>query len=398
VFFLSLVLLCGSTARAGDWPQFRGAGGLGSSDDDALPLQWGPEKNVRWKATLPGRGVSCPVVARGRVYVTACSGFEQSRLHVLCFDQATGKQLWERQFWATGTTLCHEKTNMAAPTPVTDGEHVYALFATGDLAGLDAAGNLQWYRSLSRDYPSITNNVGIAASPVLWRDVLIVPMQNVTQSFAAGLDKLTGRNRWMVERARDISWVTPLVLQHAGQAEVLFQGQDLTAHDAETGRKLWTYPGTGFSTLWSPVPGPDLVFTGGGQFAALRPGAGGAVPQLVWQTSKLRPLIATPVYYQGRVYAINSPNVLVCADGADGKVLWQQRLKEGTYWASPVAAAGRLYVVSEDGTTTVVQAGDKAKVLAQNALGGSMLATPAISGGALFLRSDAHLYCIGEKK
>src|SRR5207245_5271792 len=117
-----------------------------------------------------GRRVSSPVVAAGRVYVTACSGYQQRRLHVLCFDAATGTKQWERQFQATGNTFCHPKTCMAAPTPVTDGARVYALFATGDLAALDREGHLLWYRSLVGDYGTITNQVGLAASPVLWQD------------------------------------------------------------------------------------------------------------------------------------------------------------------------------------------------------------------------------------
>src|SRR4051812_37298304 len=171
------VLSLTAGARAGDWPQFRGPGGTGVADETGVPTRWGPDENIRWKADLPGRGISSPVVARGKVYVTACTGALQDRLHVLCFDSATGKRLWERQLWATGNTFCHPKTCMAAPTPATDGERVYALFATGDLVCLDAGGNLLWYRALARDFPRVSNQVGMAASPVLWQDVLLVPME-----------------------------------------------------------------------------------------------------------------------------------------------------------------------------------------------------------------------------
>src|SRR4029453_17392280 len=108
---------------------------------------------------------------------------------------------WERQFWATGLTGCHPKTCMAAPTPVTDGSHVYALFATNDLVCLDPDGTLVWYRSLARDYPNITNQVGMAASPVLWEDNLIVSLETDAEACAVGIDKTTGRNRWRIERA-----------------------------------------------------------------------------------------------------------------------------------------------------------------------------------------------------
>src|SRR5205823_5495176 len=121
------VLLLAAAGVAGDWPQFRGPGGTGASEETGLPVKWGPAQNVGWKAELPGRGASSPVVAGGRVYVTACTGPRQERLHVLAFDSATGKRLWERQFWATGNTLCHPKTSMAAPTPAADGQAVFAL-------------------------------------------------------------------------------------------------------------------------------------------------------------------------------------------------------------------------------------------------------------------------------
>src|SRR3954447_25142765 len=86
------VLLTAGVAGAEDWPQFRGPGGAAASEERGLPVRWGPAENVRWKADLPGRGLSSPVVARGRVYVTACTGVLQDRLHLLCFDAATGKK------------------------------------------------------------------------------------------------------------------------------------------------------------------------------------------------------------------------------------------------------------------------------------------------------------------
>src|SRR5206468_2022676 len=124
----------------------------------------------------------------------------------------------------------------AAPTPATDGERVYALFATGDLVCLGADGDLLWYRALARDYPHISNQVGMAASPVLYKDVLLVPMETADESFAAGLDKLTGTNRWKVRRPREINWGTPVRICNHGRDEVLFISPgELTAYDPLTG-------------------------------------------------------------------------------------------------------------------------------------------------------------------
>jgi outer membrane protein assembly factor BamB len=405
--FVFFVLTFSLTAA--DWPQFRGPGGAGVSAETGLPIHWSPTENIHWKAELPGRGVSSPIVAGGRVYITACSGYQERRLHLLCFDAATGVKQWERRFQATGNTLCHPKTCMAAPSPVSDGERVYALFATGDLACMDRNGNLLWYRSLVSDYRDITNQVGLAASPILWKDLLLVPMENVGESFAAGLDKLTGQNRWKVERPRDINWPTPLLLERGGRTEVLFQApQELAAYDPANGRKLWSYTGEGMTAVPSLVAAEGLIILSGG--VALRPpepspvhpehGAGKkgseAAPRTVWHSLKLRPAYATPLYYQGLLYAINNSGILLnCADVRTGRVICQQRVK-GPFSASPVAADNKVYLVNEDGLTTVLRPGNAPQILSTNALGEPMLATPAIADGAIYLRSDRHLYCAKE--
>ncbi len=395
ILFVSLVSF---SVRAADWPQWRGPGGSGVAHEKGLPVTWSATENVRWKAALPGRGLSAPVIANGRVYVTACSGPDEERLHVLCFDEAGGKKLWERSFRATGTTLCHPKTNMAAPTPCTDGKHVYALFATQDLACLDAAGNLVWYRSLTGDYPTVGNNVGMASSPVLWKDLLLIAVENAGESFGVAIDKKTGKNRWRVARPRGINWVTPAVIEHGGRAEAVFQsGGDVTAYDAATGTSRWTFAGKGISTIPSPVYADGLLLVPGERFLALRPETSGEAPPQVWSSNKLPTGYASPVAYGGRVYTVSAKGVVNCADLATGKPLWSQRL-EGAFAASPLAAGGKIYVVNEDGAATVLRAGARAEVLGGGEVGEKILASPVAANGALYLRSDGHLYCIAEKK
>lgn len=410
---LIAIVIAGAALSGGalaDWPQFRGPGGTAVSDEKGLPGEWSvawdkdsgkatETKGVRWIADLPGRGLSNPVIVGNRVYLTACSGFKQTRLHVLCFEADSGKKLWERQFWATGGTACHPKTNMAAPTPCADSERVYALFATADLVCLDKDGNLAWFRSLSGDYPTITNQVGMAASPVVWKDVLIVPMENAGESFVAGIDTKTGKNRWKADRQRNINWSTPLVVNDGKRVDVLVQsGDELTAFDPENGSKRWGYSGKGLSTTPSPTAGNGLIFVSAGDLIGLKPGTEKAEPEESWANNKLAGRTATPVFYDGRLYSIGGAGILNCGDAATGKLLWQERLK-GAFSASPVAGDGKIYATNEEGVTFVVEPGqDKGTLKATNAVGEVILATPAIAGGALFLRSDQHLYCIGAKK
>jgi outer membrane protein assembly factor BamB len=392
---------------AADWPGFRGPKGWGVSGEKALPVKWGPKEGLRWVVDLPGRGLSNPVIARGRVYVTACSGYRERRLHVLCYDARTGKKLWERQLSATGSTMCHPKTCMAAPTPVTDGNAVYALFATGDVVALDRGGNLLWYRSLAGDYPKLSNQVGMAASPALAGNTLLLPMENIGDSFAAGIDVKTGKNRWKVKRTRDINWCSPIVIDVGGKPAAVFQtSKEATAYDVQTGAVRWTHKADDLGNLLSPAAGGGLVFLPGqgrSDTLAVRPRQDGKV-EVRWTTSQLRTGYPSPVYYKGRLYGCGGVAVK-CLDGRDGELLWQQRAP-GPFAGSPVIGDGKLYLVNEGGVTTVLSLADKGKVLARNKLYEAasvserdhILATPAIAGGAIYLRSDRKLFCIGAKK
>jgi outer membrane protein assembly factor BamB len=394
--FLLFAVLLVRPAWAGEWPQFRGPGGTAVSEETGLPSKWSETENVRWKAELPGRGVSSPVIAGGRVYVTASSAYRQRRLHVLCFDTHTGKKLWERQVASTGNTMCHPKTSMAGPTPVTDGRNIYALFATGDLAAFDRDGDLRWYRALQRDYPDITNQVGMAASPVLAGDVLLLPLENAGDSFALAVDAKTGRNRWKVPRRRDINWVTPIVMRFRGKTAALFQTSgEITAYDASNGEVLWSYKNEHLGSVPSPAVVDDLVIVPGNPSVALRLSEGDK-PEVVWKSRKLSAAYASPVAYKGRLYAMTGIGV-ICLDASTGEEIWRERLGHG-FSASLVIADGKLYVAKEDGDTSIVQLGDKPTILANNVLKGQLLATPAIANGAIYLRTDTHLYCIATKK
>jgi outer membrane protein assembly factor BamB len=390
-----LTLALALPATAADWAQFKGPNATGVSPEKNLPLEWGKDKNVKWKADLPARGVSSPVVFGDRLYVTCSSGTRDDRLHVLCFDAGTGKRLWHRQLQGTGGTACHPKTCMAAPTPVADETGVYALFATADVAAFDADGTLRWYRSLVGDYPTITNQVGMASSPVLVKDRLIVPMDNAGESFLAAIDTKYGKNVWKAERPRDINWVTPLVRAVGETTEVIFDAPGgLTAYDASTGGKRWSSK-LGRGSIPTAVLQGDTIYLPGGGVTAVKLGAKG--PE--GDGTRLKDMqlgMPSPLVYMGKAYAVSGQGIVSCADARGGKALYKERLK-GTFSASPVAGDGKVYFLNETGTCSVIDGkSNEFEVLAVNELGGETLATPAIAGGRLYVRTDKALYAIGK--
>ena len=381
-----------------DWPQFRGPGGTGVSAAKKIPVHWSETENLRWKARLPGKGLSNPVIAGGRVYVTACSGFLQNRLHLLCFDVKSGEKLWERQLWATGNTTCHPKTNMAAPTPATDGERVYALFATADLVCFDRDGHLLWYRALAKEYASVTNQVGMAASLVLHENCLIVPLENAGKdSFLTALDSKSGKELWTVKRPREINWTTPLIHANGSQLHVIFLSSNgLTAYDLLTGKMQWAIPEKQGSTMPSPIAAQGMIVSPSSTFGVYRPETGKTDTAPVWKSTRLRLGYCTPLVHGGDLYTLTSGGILSCWDYSTGQQKWQLRLK-GPFAASPILIDGKVYTLNEEGMVQIVQPGREPKLLASNKLPGSnFLATPAVANEALFLRSDDWIYCISK--
>jgi outer membrane protein assembly factor BamB len=236
----------------------------------------------------------------------------------------------------------------------------------------------------------------MAASAVLHDDLLLLAMDNAGESFVVGIDKLSGVNRWKVDRVREINWTTPVVHARGGAAEVVFQNRfDVAAYDVKTGKVNWRYEAKGLSSAASPVVADGIVFAPGGELTALRPGVGKA--DVVWTASKMRTGHASPLVYRGRVYTVSGVGVLSCCDARDGVVLWQERLK-GSFSASPMAADGKIYVVNEDGATSVINPDSGERVIAVNDLKDVILGSPVAVGDMLLLRSDKYLYCIGEKK
>ena len=177
-----------------------------------LPTHWSETENIAWKTALPGRGPSSPIVVAGHVIVTCSSGTPEDRLQVLSISAATGKLEWRRQFWATGRTTVQPTTAVAAPTPASDGKRIFALFSSSDLVCLDLDGNLLWLRGLQLEHPAAGNDVGMASSPVVVGQTVIVQIESQGDSFAAGFDTDSGATRWLIARPRLGNWSSPIVL------------------------------------------------------------------------------------------------------------------------------------------------------------------------------------------
>ncbi|HWA97309.1 MAG TPA: PQQ-binding-like beta-propeller repeat protein [Pirellulales bacterium] len=395
----------GLEAGAGDWTEFRGAHSASVANDATPPLEWdgASGKNVAWKAALPGRGRSGPIVVAGRVFVTASSGEPENRLHVIAVAADSGKQLWRRNFWATGRTLCHSSSAVAAPTPASDGKRIFALYASSDLACFDLDGNLLWLRGLGYDHPDAGNDVGMSSSPVVSRNLVIVQIENQGDSFVAAFDTTTGETRWQIDRPKVRgAWCSPTIVAARGdhpELLVLQDPQGCTAHDPATGEQLWAYDQP-CGDIPSPVGQGEIVFVPSQGLTALKRRPSTSAAEVLWRSSKLDLGNASPVVIGARVYALNRAGAISCGSISDGEVLWRLRLR-GNFWTTPVVASGHLYCVNQDGLTNVVRlppsgtdnsSSDPGELVAENELGEPVFASPALADDAVYLRSDQHLW------
>jgi outer membrane protein assembly factor BamB len=429
-----------SALMAADWPQWRGPSSGGVSPEGNLPTTWSATRNIAWRATLAGLGTSSPIVWGDQLFVTsqvgdvalagggghpqlarddrtlagqenpiggrrpASSGSGTDVwLVVESFRRTDGERLWEYRARATGPMPeVHEKHNLATPTPVSDGERVYAWFGNGQLIALDMQGRPVWERHLGLEYSPFETQWGHGSSPVLHGDLLILLCDHLTDAYLLALDARTGKERWKVDRGDGrVSHSTPLVVPGPRGPELLVNSSArIDVYDPSTGELLW-YSGDERQT---PIPSAvfhdGLIFLSRGyrnsDVMAMRPGGRGEVTKshIEWHVASGASYVPSIVYYEGLLYMTNDVGVVTCSDARTGERIWRHRL-DGVFFASPVAGDGKIYMVSELGETFVLRAGRTAEVIATNDLGERFIASPAVAQGRLFLRSDGTLFAVG---
>lgn len=384
------------TAAVADWREFRGDDGRGVAADATIRTAWSEAEGVAWKADLPGRGASSPIVVGDLVVVTASSGAKQDLLHVLAFDKASGKPRWHRTFWAAGRTLCHPTSAVAAGTPASDGRRIVAFYSSCDLFCLDLDGRLLWQRNLAVEHPRSGNDVGMGASPRIIDGTVVVQIDCQGDAFASGIDIMSGEDRWTAPRERLASWSSPLAVATPGKESsrgVLLQNPNgLELRRADDGSLAWSWKGSCSGIPMTTERDGTLLIPGDGM-VAVDPRAGEGGEGGAWKSAKLACGIASPVAVGDAVVTINRAGVLVVGAAADGSIRGQVRLA-GSFWASPIVAGRTVVASNKEGKTFLVSLEGEPKIVAENELPGTFTATPAIADGSLYLRSETTLWKI----
>jgi len=426
-----------SSPPSTNWPAFRGhrAAGIGTGEP---PVKWNTEtgNNVLWRTEIPGLGHSSPVLWGDRIFLTtaiAASGKHEVRTgltgdvstleddsehtwKVLALDRRTGELLWQRVAGrAVPETGRHFKSTQANSTPVTDGEHVVAVFPTVGLVCYDVEGNLKWRKDLGALdagwFYDPSYDWGFASSPVIFENRVIVQADVEGGGFVAAFRLEDGEQIWRTERDDVPGFSTPTIFESGTATELVTNGSIIRGYDPRTGKELWRLAPNSELPIATPVVADDLVIVTAGYpplkpIYAVRPGARGDISlrgkdkseAVAWSHGRGGAYMPTPLVYGGLLYLVHHDGRLEVYDVDTGQRVYRARFSRGgTFTGSPVAAEGRVYFPTEDGEIYVVKAGSEYEELAINAMGEVVMATPAISNGVLFVRSLRHLWALGSE-
>jgi len=396
-----------------NWPDWRGPTGDGRSEATGLPLNWSETQNIVWKTAIHDLGYSTPVVWDDQVWLTTATR-KGTILYAVCVDLNSGRIVHDVEvFRPEKPQRIHRNNSYATPSAVIEEGFVYVHYGTHGTACIDTeTGKVVW----RRDDLNCDHMQGPVSSPILYENLLIVPLEGVDVQFVVALDKKTGKTVWRYDRPRELyegieplyllkSYHTPVIVEVDGTPQLINNGAMLvTGHEPRTGKELWRVRYRDDNPISRIISGCGLLFInaggnpGGSHLLAVRQGGVGDVTDthVVWTMTRNAPHESSPVLVGDLLYLMSDKGLLTCKQATTGKTVWTERL-EGDYGASLLYADGRVYMSNKKGKTTVIEPGSAFRVLAVNQLDGFLGASPAVAGKSLLMRTKTHLYRIQKE-
>ena len=379
-----------------NYPFFRGSEGIGVAFQKNTPVEWNGAsgKNVIWKVKVPKSGFSSPIIWGNQVFVTGADA--QSRV-VYCYDKNSGKLLWEAAADnIEGSPVKMPKvtadTGLAAPTMATDGNAVFAIFATGDVIALDMGGKRLWARNMV--VPD--NHYGHGSSLIVYKDKLLIQYDTNKSGKLIALSTKTGATVWETIRSTKISWSSPILVNTGKRMElILTTNPNVDAYNPETGKELWSIACLSGEVGPSAGYADGMVFAGN-EYAKLVGIKIGATPEIVWSSDEFLPEVSSPLAVSGMVYVATTYGVFACFDAKTGTKNWSQEFG-GAFYASPVYADGKIYITDMTGKTYIVKATKDYQLIGTPELGEKAVCSPVFQDGRVYLRGINQLYCLGAK-
>lgn len=417
-----IAALLAAPVFAGNWPQWRGPKNDGHSPEVGIPSEWSAEKNVVWKAELPGPGASTPCIWGDKIFLTCQDGADGL---VMCLG-TDGKEKWRKKLGSGKVgTRADEGGNLASASPSTDGKKVYVFMGSGEVAAFDFDGNIAWQVNTADKYGPFQIQFGGHWTPVLYKDRLYVSVLHRKAQVLLAFDTATGKEIWNVNRVSDSPpgtespdvYSSPFIWENGDKALLIVHGNDYcTAHSLTDGAEVWRVgelnPKANYNRAWravsSPLVTPDLIVIPSckkGVTVGLDPNKALALKGLIgpgsaaelWRIPKNTTDVPSPLLVNGIVYIFREANTLDAYDAKTGTFLFSEPVSTGRNRGNPLYVDGKIVLVSRDSGTSVVKPGKEFEPLAKNKLPDTFTSSPAAADGRLYLRGWNALWAIGTK-
>ncbi len=407
-----------SKSLGDDWPQWRGADRSGRWLEDGIATQLPPgQMPIVWSVPI-GAGYSGPVVANGRVMVT---DRQENSERVLCFSESDGKLLWNHEY-PCRYTISYPAGPRASVS--VQGGVAFALGAMGDLHAIDAAtGKVIWHRDLNADYKIEMPIWGISASPLVYKELVIVHIGGADGASVLALERETSKERW---RALDdrAQYSAPILIRQSNQdVLVLWTGDSVVGLDPTTGKTHWQIP---FRPIKMPIGVPTPVVEGDRLFVSsfydgslmIRIPTDRLSAEKLWHirgkdeknTEALHSMIGTPIFRNGFIYGVDSYGQLRCLDAKDGRRVWEDKTAtRQERWSTIhlVQHGDETWILNELGELLITQLSPEGyKEISRSKLieptfeqlsgrnrRGVCWSHPAFANRHVFARSDTQLLC-----
>lgn len=416
ILAISLFYLLTASSTVENWPHWRGPDNNGISSEKGLPMTWSQSENVKWRLELPGSAPSTPVIWNDRIFLTSADG----NFMVLLCVKSDGEILWKKPLGDRRTRFHQPDSHTGAPSPSTDGQHVWAFTGQGILACFDFDGNEIWQADLQGRYNRFSMYHGMSTTPLLDGERLYIQLNHDNAQLVLALNIMTGTEIWKHNRKTDArmenlhSYASPVMYRDGSDEMLIVHGADyVTAHSLKDGNEIWRCGGLQDPNNYNdylrfvatPAVAPGIIVVPSaknGPVLGLNPkGAKGDIThsdsQYHWKLDRGTTDVPSPLIYDGLVYICREDGKLLCADAKTGELLYHERVYGRRHRASPVYADGKIFLTAADGTINVIKPGRKYELLATNSLGETLLSSPAISNGTIYLRTFEALYAIGKK-